>query len=150
MTRPLLTHILWMILGYAIAVLAATCVTVIALRYPTNLIKPGKILDFSDLRSMFIFGLLATGPYAFPGWLISMITAEIRNERRGLYFAIAGLVTASVAVLLFGASAPDMASGLRFIVTCLIGGVLGGLVYWRTVGRNTAQWKQPHDAETTA
>ena len=81
--------------------------------------------------------------YALPGWLITVVIAGFRRERRKYWFAAAGVLTALLALSLSSIwiillSAPAMIFG------SLIGGFFGGLAYWAVAGRKkSGQWRGP-------
>ncbi len=145
MTRPLLLHLLFMALGYALAVLTATTVVCIAMGLPTVFPDQGAWGSFQrylkDFPMMFAFGTMMTAMYGLPGWLISVVTAEIRNERRKYWFAIAGLLTALLAQMLSGGVNYTIFADIFMIAAILIGGLCGGLAYWAVVGKLSGKWK---------
>ena len=89
-----------------------------------------------DLPAMFIIGLMMTALYGLPGWLISVIAAEWRNLRGAAYFAIAGILTAALAIFIGGRGRALFPETLMNIAI-LIGGLFGGLAYWVIAGRRS-------------
>jgi energy-converting hydrogenase Eha subunit A len=145
MTRPFLIHLLFMLLGYALAVLTATTVVCIVMGLPTVFPDQGAWGSFQrylkDFPMMFAFGMMLTAMYALPGWLISVVTAEIRNERRKYWFAVAGLLTALLAHLLSGGANYTIFADIFMTAAILAGGLCGGLAYWALTGRRSGSWK---------
>ena len=133
-----------MLLGYALAVLAATTVVCLVMGAPTVLPDKGNWGSFyryaQDLPMMFVFGLMMTALYGLPGWLVSVITAEIRDERRRFWFAAAGFLTALLALFLASRGTRMFAEPL-FGAAILAGGLAGGLAYWAVIGKRSGNWK---------
>ena len=139
--RPFLLHLLFIILGYALAVLVSVTIACVVMGLPTVLPDNGNWGSFyafwRDFPGLFAGGLMITSLYALPGWLISVVTAESRNERRKFWFAAAGVLTAFLALLLAGRGMA-MISMPAMSVGSLIGGFFGGLTYWAAAGRGSA------------
>ena len=95
-----------MFLGYALAVLVSVTIACLVMGLPTVLPDNGNWGSFyafwRDFPGLFAGGLYITSVYALPGWLISVVTAELRNERRKYWFAAAGIATALLALFLAG------------------------------------------------
>ena len=144
MIRPLLIHLVFMLLGYAAAVAVATTVTLMAMGAPTVFPDQGNWGSFysywRDLPRLYVFGLSITAIYALPGWLISAIYAEFRNERRKYWYAAAGVVTALLALTLAG-MAKELRTEPMMFFGSLAGGFAGGLIYWSLAGRRSGGWK---------
>jgi hypothetical protein len=144
--RPFLIHLLFMLLGYALAVLVATTIVVAIMGAPTIFPDQGAWGSFykfmQDFPMMFGFGLMMTSIYGLPGWLVTVIFAEWRDRRSRLFFAAAGVLTALLAMIIAG-----MGHGLfseRLLHgACLIGGLFGGLAYWAIAGKSSANWRKP-------
>ncbi|MGB8817231.1 MAG: hypothetical protein WCC66_04830 [Rhizobiaceae bacterium] len=145
MTRPFLIHLLYMILGYALAVLVATTVVVVVMGLPTVLPDQGAQGSFyrylKDFPMMFLFGLMITSLYALPGWLVTVIFAEWRSKRGRLFFAVTGFFTALLALILAGMGRGIFAEPLLHGAS-LVGGLCGGLAYWALAGKKSGGWKQ--------
>lgn len=145
MNRDLLIHLLLMALGYALAVMLASAITVFVMFVPTVLPDNGAWGSiYKELKSMpmfLMFGTFYTFMLALPGWLISVIIAERQNEQRKYWFGIAGIATTVVAhgfALLFVGKI--FAESLT-IFGSLIGGFFGGLIYWVIAGKKSGNWK---------
>ena len=145
MTRPFIIRLLFMILGYALAVLVATTVVVLIQGAPTVFPDQGAWGSFyrylNDFPAMFVFGLMMTAIYGLPGWLISVLIAEWQGKRDKYWFAFAGVLTALLAILIasrFQRLFDDwlMNGGI------LVGGFCGGLAYWSVAGKTSANWKK--------
>jgi hypothetical protein len=150
----ILKHLPWMVLGYAVAVVAATIVATTMIIMLTALPDGGRfgsVYKFAtDMAMFFYVGGLITGIYAFPGWLISVIIAAIRNETRRGYFILAGVLTALLAhlimLLLSAGSSPGYLFGSTgetgsIILSSSIGGAVGGWAYWRVAVVRFGQWR---------
>ena len=149
MTRPFLLHLLFMALGYALAVLVSVTIACTVMGLPTVFPDNGNWGSFyafwRDFPSLFLGGLSITAMYALPGWLITVVIAELRGERRKYWFGAAGVLTALLALFLSSTwiillSAPAMFFG------SLIGGFCGGMAYWAAAGRSSGGWRVPLDA----
>jgi hypothetical protein len=144
LTRPFLIHLFIMILGYVLAVLVASAITVFMIFAPTVFPADGAwgsaYRTLRDLPGMFLFGAYFTAVYALPGWLISVITAEVRNERRKYWFGVAGLLTAALAHFIDNQTTTSFSQPSIFIGS-LVGGFFGGLVYWAIAGKHSGAWK---------
>ncbi len=144
MTRPFLIRLLFMAFGYALAVLVATTVVVAIVGAPTVLPDQGKwgsLYRFlQDFPMMFLFGLMMTSLYGLPGWLITVIGAEVRSSRGKTFFAIAGVLTALLAIVIAGMG-KGIFSGTLLNIACPIGGFFGGLAYWAIAGKTSGDWK---------
>jgi hypothetical protein len=145
MSRLLLLHILMMILGYALAVLVASSITVFIIFAPTIFPDDGAwgsaYKAWRDLPAMLAFGAYFTAIYALPGWLISVIVAELHNKRTKYWFGIAGILTAILAHLVDNGIAGGMFSTPIILFGSLVGGFTGGLVYWAIAGKRSGVWK---------
>ncbi len=139
-------HLLFMLLGYALAVLVSVTIACVVMGLPTVLPDNGNWGSFyafwRDFPSLFLGGLTITAMYALPGWLITVVIAGFRRERRKYWFAAAGVLTALLALSLSSMwiillSAPAMIFG------SLIGGFFGGLAYWVAAGKKPGQWRSP-------
>jgi hypothetical protein len=146
MTRPFLLHLLFMLLGYALAVLVAATITVMVMGVPTVLPDQGRFGSFysfwRDFPKMFISGLYMTAIFAFPGWLTAVCAAEIRKEQRKYWFGAAGVVTALAALFMSGLGDALFQLPALFF-GALIGGFFGGLAYWAVIGRRSGDWRNP-------
>jgi hypothetical protein len=143
-TRPFLLHLLFMPLGYALAVLVSVTIACVVMGLPTVLPDKGNWGSFysfwRDFPSLFLGGLTITAMYALPGWLICVITAEFRNEKRRYWFAAAGVLTALLALFLAGMGHLPLSMPPMFFGS-LIGGFFGGLAYWAVTGRRSGHWR---------
>lgn len=144
MTRPFLLHLLFMLLGYALAVLVSTTIAMLVMGTPTVLPDNGNWGSFyaywRDFPRFFFGGLTVTALYALPGWLISVIVAEFRKERRRFWFAAAGALTALLALFLAGMGRGMLMMPAMFFGS-LIGGFFGGLAYWSATGQRSGGWR---------
>lgn len=144
MNRAFVKHLLFMILGYALAVSIASAITVFIKFAPTVLPDNGawgsayKALE--TLPVFLMFGALYTAMFALPGWLISVVIAERQSERRKYWFGLAGFVTAILAHVIALLWVGKIFAEPLTIIGSIIGGFAGGLVYWAIAGKNSGQW----------
>ncbi len=145
MTRPFLTHLFFMVLGYALAVQVAATITVFVIFIPTVFPDNGAwgsaYKTLQDIMPLLLFGAFYTAMFALPGWLITVITAEYRNEQRKYWFGIAGFFTAILAQLIAYVFIGGMFSAPVTLIGSLIGGLCGGVTYWAVVGKRSGGWK---------
>ncbi len=141
----------WMVLGYLVAVLVATLVTVALILALSALPDGGQFGSFynliKDVAGFITVGLLITVSYAFPGWLICVVIAAYRSLNRRVYFLISGALTALLAnALLEGLSG----GGLMFnatgelggvVLASIVGGAFGGWAYWRVAVVRFGKWR---------
>jgi energy-converting hydrogenase Eha subunit A len=146
MTRPFLIHLHFMLLSYALAVLVSVTIACVVMGLPTMLPDRGNWGSFysfwRDFPGLFLGGLTITALYALPGWLVSVVAAEFRKERRRYWFAAAGVFTALLALFLAGTGRLPLSMPAMFFGS-LIGGLFGGLVYWAVTGKRSGQWRMP-------
>jgi hypothetical protein len=144
-------RLVWMILGYAVAVLVATFLTVGLVVAVSALPDNGRLGSFytltKDVLAFAYVGLIVTSGYALPGWLISVGVAAWRGETRMVYFIITGGLTAILAHLILSGLA---GSGPMFGLTgemggiflwSILGGLCGGLAYWRVALVRFGRWR---------
>jgi hypothetical protein len=138
-----------MLLGYALAVLVSVTIAVVIMGLPTTLPDNGNWGSFysfwRDFPGLFLGGLTITALYALPGWLISVVIAEIQTQQRKYWFSAAGVLTALLALLLSGMGLGAVSMPAMFIGS-LIGGFFGGLAYWAIAGRSSGRWQRPQAA----
>jgi hypothetical protein len=137
MRRAFFTHLFFMLLGYALAVLAATTVTLVIMGAATPSANPGNWRDFP---SVFPAGIFFMTIYTLPGWLTAVIAAELRKEQRWHWFAAAGVLTALLAIFIAGAWREMLAHPFYF-GGVPIGWFIGGLIYWVMAGRRSGNWR---------
>jgi hypothetical protein len=141
----------WMVLGYGVAVLVATFVTVAlvvaASALPDNGLFGSYYKVIADMAGLAYVGLIVTSGYALPGWLISVGVAAWRAETRKGYFIITGGLTAVLAHLILSGFA---GSGPMFGLTgemggiflwSILGGLCGGWAYWRVAIVRFGRWR---------
>jgi hypothetical protein len=145
-------RVLFMLLGYVLAVLSASILTVICVVVATevlNLGKPPKPIGIlEDVGMLAMVGVTLTAVYALPGWALCAGLAEWFDERRRWFFVSAGGLNAVLAHALLLYSS-DGTTGERYYVSqfglvillSVLGGLCGGWVYWRLAGRNAGAWR---------
>jgi hypothetical protein len=145
-------RLVWMILGYAVAVLVATFVTVALVVAISALPDNGRLGSFytltKDILAFAYVGLIVTSGYALPGWLISVGVAAWRAESRKGYFIITGGLTAILAhLILSGLAGSGPMLGLTgemggIFLWSILGGLCGGWAYWRVAVVRFGRWKR--------
>jgi hypothetical protein len=144
-------RLVWMILGYAVAVLVATFVTVALVVAISALPDKGRLGSFytltKDILAFAYVGLIVTSGYALPGWLISVGVAAWRAETRKGYFIITGGLTAILAhLILSGLAGSGPMIGLTgemggIFLWSILGGLCGGWAYWRMAVVRFGRWR---------
>ncbi len=145
MSRAFLIHFLFMLVGYALAVLVASTTISLIARLPSNSPDPyywGRVFSYGpDIPGALLIGAYVAAIYALPGWLVSVIIAEIRKEKRSFAFAAAGVLTALLALYLADMGL-ELTSMSTLFFAFLTGGFFGGLVYWAVAGRHSGAWRK--------
>jgi hypothetical protein len=150
----LIQHLLWVIIGYAVAVLVASLMTVtlvMAFQILPNGGQPGAFHTIvKDAAVLVYVGTLITAVYAFPWWLISVIIAFWKSVTRVRYFTVAGALTAFLAHMLMmtmdGITAPGAIptfgnNTVHIIMASIVGGLVGGWAYWRVAVVRFGKWR---------
>jgi glucose dehydrogenase len=154
-SRPPLTHILFMLLGYLAAALAsaATVSVILALsrNTPPDLANASTITVLLDALDGFaavsVFAAMFIAIFAFPVWLITAAFTEWCAIQRPSVYAFAGMLAA---IPLLIAKSADEPNKLAFCLMGLFAGLVGGLVYWAITGRSSGNWKQLAPKELSA
>ena len=145
MRRAFFGHLFMMLLGLALASLAAAATISLIALLPAKSPDPYRWnMVFSyrpDIPGALLIGAYVNAVYALPGWLISVIIAEIRKERRSFVFAAAGVPTALLALCLADMGIEIISMSTLFL-SVLLGGFFGGLVYWAVAGRRSGDWRK--------
>jgi CBS domain containing-hemolysin-like protein len=141
MIGTFLRHFLSMFFGYLFAVVTCAAVILIILSLPTPLQGssgwasnplndvPGRLLTLTQITAI----------AALPGWAMTALISELALLRSKWLFALAGLLSAALASVLFNALLDTQLETGIIISTC-IGGLFGGLAYWAISGRNAGIW----------
>lgn len=141
MIRPFLSHLIAMLIGYILAVFICAAIMLFILSLPTPLQGssgwasdpmngvPGRLVTLAQITAI----------AALPGWALTALISEIAMLRSKFLFALAGLLSASLAYGLFNALLEThMETGMT--ISAHIGGLFGGLVYWAAAGKNAGIW----------
>ena len=130
-----------MFFGYGLAVLACAAVMLAILSLPTPLQgSSGWAADpLGDIPGRLVTLVQITAIAALPGWALTALVSELAMLRSKFLFALAGLLSASLAHGLFNALLEThMETGMT--ISAHIGGLFGGLVYWAAAGKNAGIW----------
>ncbi len=154
MDRILVRHFASVLLGYLIYALVITCTSAITMfLFMTvrdiflSLGNTGGLTAYFyyDGLLQWIFGLpVALFLIAFlglPGWIISVVVAETRNERRKYWFALAGLLNVILGLFLIGEMDLRALGNMKFYLL-LACGFHAGLTYWHYAGKHSGSWKR--------
>lgn len=132
---PVLVRTFAMVLaGYVLVVLVAAffCLLVI---FATDAISgplTGRRNFFPDFLFAYVIGLELTGMTAWPGYLATLAVSRWRGHGSTAYFAICGVATGILAVLLFAMLAPGTGFAREYLMetpAVYIGGMAGGFAY---------------------
>jgi hypothetical protein len=123
------------ILGYVAAVASAVTLAV-ALFFVIEREASGALILIAALYA----GAVITAISALPGFLATLAVAARRGWRSWWFFGVAGAVNAlcADAVLKLWHGAPVIALP-EFLMSCVPGGLIGGLAYWAVAGRFPAK-----------
>lgn len=138
--------------GYVTAVITAVLVGVFLALLVTVLPHEGEWGSFSrsasDLMAVIEYGLILTFPFAFPGFIVALILAQIFRWRRWLPFSITGAVNGLFSILVLGFYANESPANAPavLVIPCIPAGFAGGFAYWASVGRLLARWREAEGA----
>lgn len=141
MISAFLRHFLFMLFGYVLAVFACAAIMLIILSLPTPLQgSSGWASDpLYDVPGRLVTLAQITAIAALPGWALTALISELALLRSKWMFALAGLISAALAAVLFNAMLEtQMETGM--MISALIGGLFGGLAYWAAAGKNAGNW----------
>ncbi len=148
--RPFDVHLLFMLLGYALAVLVCVSVELVfmSIASPRSIFGGSRwyLAGSRNFQSVFTLGVFLAAIQTFPFWLVTVIIAEVRKERRWRWFAAAGAVTAILIVSSVGiitGSWQEMLAQPVYFGGIPIGWFCGVMVYWAVAGRRSGQWRSP-------
>ncbi len=119
----------------AFAIIALFLVTKVALDEPGR--GPGYVLSVSFVLMILGASILPLKTLLLPA--LAVIAAEYLSLRSWIYFAGAGAVTG---IMVFFTTGPERSANANagnsgdLAALLLLAGFTGGLVYWRTAGRN--------------
>ena len=133
--------------GYLVAVFIAVIVTV-------ALVMTGGLLTAEDPLPGFVatlilgiwVGCLITFPTALPGFILSVVLARMADMERLAWFAMAGALDALLALGLFTLFDRSVYFPPPVVIACVIGGLAGGIAYWKAAGRFLTEWLTPEVA----
>lgn len=136
-----LSRALVVALAYFFAVICAFAIIAVFLVINVALDEPGRgfgyVLSVSFVLMILAASILPLNTLLLPA--IAIIIAEYASLRSWFYYAGAGAVTGIAGFFTNGpersTSAPAGNSGI-LAALLLLAGLTGGLVYWRTAGRN--------------
>ncbi len=126
-------------LGYAMAVIAATAVTVVLVAVGTLLAGDAETRTMAefvdDWATLAFIGLIVTAVSALPGFLAALWAAARGPWTGWSQFAFAGSADAVAAVLLTSLFFWDILMTVWILLACVVGGFVGGAAYWIAAGR---------------
>jgi hypothetical protein len=140
----MLARILRILIGFALACVAAAITLVLFVYAPADLTSLREELNGDRLSEAGFFALLIT-PHvvisaAFPA-LLAAVFAETRKLAAWPFYVLAGLATAGAGFLVQYLSEPPMRLTILqtyALFAFLTAGFIGGLVYWALSGRFAA------------
>lgn len=147
------------VLGFILAVLAASAVQVIFALPPTDLIAmplDGALARFGTLATLALAVATHAATFAAIFFLVAIVLAEVMRVRAAGYYAFVGLAVALAGFLAQFSSEP--VSGPTIVNTYALlafaaAGMTGGFVYWlvagRWAGRSDGRSDGPRSGPTT-
>ena len=143
----LVGRVLWVILSFLLACVAAATVTTLGFVLP-ELSQAAPVPAWSDATCWAIAltaGLIAG--YAFIPAMLLIFLAEGFRLRSFVFYSIAGAVTALLLASGTGGGSgtalPQVPLGHDHEVL-LASGIAAGLIYWALAGRNAGTWRRRH------
>jgi hypothetical protein len=76
--------------------------------------------------------------------IVAILVAEVLGRRDWLYYALAGGAVSVVMLVLFFGARPLAEASLetvRIVLSIVGAGVVAGVAYWLTAGRNAGSWR---------
>ena len=126
------------LIGYVMAVAAATVVTVgslLALAVPSiNSSEAARSL-LTDGPFMVVIGFFWTFGCALPGFVVAVVLGELRLWRSWHVYALAGLLNVVPSLAISGVLAGSPLAMTDLLLSALPGGFAGGAAYWAGAGR---------------
>ena len=141
MISAFLRHFLFMLFGYVLAVFVCAAIMLVILSLPTPLQGSSGWASnpLNDVPGRLVTLAQITAIAALPGWALTALISELALLRSKWMFALAGLISAALAAVLFNAMLEtQMETGM--MISALIGGLFGGLAYWAAAGKNAGNW----------
>jgi hypothetical protein len=140
----MLVSILRILVGFALACVAAAATLVLFVYAPGDLASLGEELSGDRLSEASFFALLIT-PHvaisaAFPA-LLAAAFAETRKVASWTFYALAGIATSTAGFLVQYLTEPPTNLSIfqaYALIAFLTAGLIGGLVYWAASGRFVA------------
>jgi len=143
----LVGRLLWVILSFLLACVAAGTVTTLGFVLP-ELSQAALVPAWSDATcwAIALTAALIAG-YAFIPAMLLISLAEGFRLRSFVFYSIAGAVTALLLAASTGGGSgtalPQVPLGHDREVL-LASGIAGGLIYWALAGRNAGTWRRRH------
>jgi len=151
--KALALDLAWLALSYAAAVLVAVCVSVALMALPSFFPGLGMWQSFAafreDVPGLLVFGMLITGLFGLPGFLIALRLAQRGSWSRVGQFAFAGCANTLLAIILFQIYMGAPVLPLSIYLPCFPGGYAGGVAYWFLRARYRAA-RPPYVLERSA
>jgi hypothetical protein len=141
-----MSNLFRVLLGFILACLAAALVKILFAYPPTELVKlnSDEVVD----KLLLTFPIAThMGLFASVLGLMAIALAELRSLREWIYYALGGII---ISLLGFLAQATSEMPGQTWsvqnssypLLTFLVSGFVGGIVYWLYAGRNAGD--APH------
>ncbi len=99
---------------------------------------PGSIVFSIPFVAIFV------AYFAFVPSIVAILVAEVLGRRDWLYYALAGGAVSVVMLVLFFGARPLAEASLetvRIVLSIVGAGVVAGVAYWLTAGRNAGSWR---------
>jgi hypothetical protein len=148
-TVDMVLRVLRILLGFALACLAAAVTLVVFVYAPRDLQGLSQELSGDRLSEAGLFALFIT-PHvlvsaAFP-WLLAAMFAESRKVASWMFYVLAGIATGALGFFaqayMEAATQPSIFQAYS-LIAFLTAGLIGGLVYWAASGRYAAGPPKP-------
>lgn len=140
--------LLVVLFGYLAAVFVAVAVTVTLYMAGMTLTSGGEPMPAfaASLVLGLWVGCLITCPTALPGFVIAVVLAKLLDRQGLAWFATAGALDAVLALGIFVSYDSAAYFPAPTVLACIIGGLAGGIAYWKAAGQFLADWLRPEVA----
>ena len=136
MIGKMLGRVIWILIAYLISAFAAGLTFVVSAAG----VSGAGLFDMTEILATSILVSSAIAAFAFVPAMAAIVIAEIFRFQSWIYYALTGAVAAFISIGgadMITQSGQDTETG--FITLFLAAGLVAGLVYWLTAGREAGK-----------